>query len=252
MKHVHFLSVFILIVLCCWLSLYAEQKRYDTVIKEKKKLERILLEVVEDTGNKYRIALMEDTDNKKQVIEENFSNAISFFTEYFDTLQERDFWRLYVPMLILVEEDGVLFYHLTLDDSKNLKHIWTDKMYFNFPDECGVGMKKVLMTECLEQQASEIITKHNVIASQYGIGYRFFLPRFFQDTSGMPEFPMLFIVLQGWPLNDSHTVFYNACIDAGMLLRLRQEDEILYPKTTDGRNLEKIEITGRNVLNYLE
>ena len=86
------------------------------------------------------------------------------------------------------------------------------------------------MIECLEQQASEIITKHNVIASQYGVGYQFFLPRFFQDTSSVTEFPMLFVVLQGWPLNDSHTVYYNTCIDAGIFLRPRKEDNLLYLK----------------------
>ena len=90
--------------------------------------------------------------------------------------------------------------------------------------------KKALMADVLEQKASGIITNHNVIAAQYGLSYHYSLPVFFQDTSRLPEFPMLFIVFQGWPINHSRMLYYDACLDAGMFLRQKQDPPVPYPK----------------------
>ena len=233
MKQEHFFVMFVLIACGCFLSLYCEQKYYDSVMKEKQKIECALLETVEDTGIRCVKALEENEDRKKQIISETFSEAITIFMGYFDTPEEKDFWRLYVPMLVWVEEDGAFFYYLQLKNEKGekeLNHVWTDKIFFSFPEGCSDMKKKALMADVLEQKASGIITNHNVIAAQYGLSYHYFLPVFFQDTSRLPEFPMLFIVFQGWPINHSRMLYYDACLDAGMFLRQKQDSPVPYPK----------------------
>lgn len=229
MKQGHFLMVFLFIACSCFVSLYVVQKKYDAITKEKQWMESILLQALEDTGNKSKNALKEDEEKKKQMIEAAFSDAFSSFWGRDIVLEEKDFWRIYIPMLILVEEDGAFFYHLQTD-AKQLGHIWTDKIYFNIPEECDDAKKKALMVETLEQKASEIISEHNIIASQYGMNYRFYLPLFFQNMHRIPEFPMLFVVFQGWPLDASGTSFYNACIDAGIFLRPYKKSEPEPPK----------------------
>jgi len=233
MKQGHFFCVFIVIVFSCWLSLYVVQKQYDAVINEKHRLEHILLMAAEDAGNKYRVALREDMEKKKQIVEDAFTDAFHVFMGQFDMPAGEEFWRLYMPMLILVEEDGALFYHLQNDSTGELRHIWTEKLDFIFPDDCDEPKKKALIADVLERQASEIITNHNIVASQYGIRYIFSLPNFFQDVSRMTEFPMLFVVFQGWPLNSFHTAFYNTCVDAGIFLRPRNGVKSEYPKILD-------------------
>ena len=224
MKQGHFFMVFLFIACSCFVALYVVQKKYDAVTKEKQRMESILLQALEDTGNKCKIVIKEDEEKKKQMMEAAFSDAFSSFLGRDIVLEEKDFWRIYIPMLILVEEDGAFFYHLQAD-AKELRHIWTDKIFFNFPEECNDTKKKALMADILEQKASEIISEHNIIASQYGMNYRFYLPMFFQDSHRIPEFPMLFVVFQGWPLDTSGTSFYNACIDAGIFLRPNKKSE---------------------------
>lgn len=229
MKQGHFFIVFFFISFSCFVSLYAAQKKYDTITEEKQWLENSLLQALEDTGNKSKIALKEEDEKKKQIIEAAFSDAFSSFVGKVVVSEEKEFWRIHIPMLILVEEDGAFFYHLKSDE-KQLRHIWTEKIYFNIPEGCDDAKKKALMAETLEQKASEIISNHNIIASQYKMNYRFYLPFFFQDTLRIPEFPMLFVVFQGWPLDTSGTSFYNACIDAGIFLRPNKKAEPEPPK----------------------
>jgi len=233
MKQGHLLLIFIIISCGCFLSLYCEQKYYDSTMQEKQRIERALLEAVEDTGNKSKAALFEDEKRKKKIIEDAFSEAMYVFMGYLDTPEEKEFWRLYVPMLIWVEEDGAYFYCLQTNSKnkeKELYHSWTKKLFFSFPDRCSVGKKKSLMAEALETKASKIISNHNVIAAQYGISYQYSLPLFFQDTSQPPEFPMLFVVFQGWPINNTNMFFFDACIDAGVFLRQKEEAVTQYPK----------------------
>lgn len=233
MKQGHLLFIFILISCGCFLSLYCEQKYYDATMQEKQRMESALLEAIEDTGNKSKAALFETEARKKKIVEAAFSEAMYVFTEVLDTPKEKEFWRLYVPMLVWVEEDGAYFYYVqrnSTNEEKELFHMWTEKLCFSFPEGCSDGKKKSLMADALEEKASDIISKHNAIAAQYGISYRYSLPVFFQDTSQVPEFPMLFVVFQGWPINHSDMFFFNACIDAGVFLRQKEEKEPQYPK----------------------
>ena len=64
-----------------------------------------------------------------------------------------------------------------------------------------------------------MITEHNYIAEQDGLGYTFFVPRFLQNSSDILEFPMLFVAFQGWPLVENGSVVYENCVDAGVYLK---------------------------------
>lgn len=233
MRQGHLFMVFVLIACGCFISMYCRQKNYDCVIREKQKLETALLEAIEYTGNMSRIALREDEEQKKQLIVDSFSEAIYVSMGYLESSVVQEFWRLYVPMLVLVEEDGAFFYYVQMQQAegeKELHHVWTDKICFSIPEECSDAKKKSLIADVLEQKASEIITQHNHIALQYGISYQYYLPGFFQDTSRLTEFPMLLVVFQGWPLTSSDSFFYDACFEAGVFLRYKEKNDLKYPK----------------------
>jgi len=181
------------------------------------------------------IVLREGEEQKKQLIADSFSEAIYISMGYLETPVPKEFWRLYVPMLVLVEEDGAYFYHVQTgqaEGEKELYHVWTDKFLFSFPEGCNDIKKKSLMANVLEQKASEIITEHNSIALQHGISYQYYLPGFFQNTLQLPEFPMLFVVFQGWPLN-CFSVFYDACFEVGVFMHYKGNMESDYPKLID-------------------
>ena len=234
MKQGHLFCIFVLIAVGCFLSLYCMQKKYDSLMQEKQKLEDALLAVLEDTGSRSKIAVGQEEKRKKETIETAFSEAFRVFMGGFDTSETLEFWRMYVPMLVWVEEDGAYFYYLQSyieNEEMELNHTWTEKEYFSFPDGCSDKKKKSIMADILEKKASDIITNHNAIAVQYGISYRYSLPTFFQDTSRLTEFPMLFVVFQGWPLNDAGKYYYyNACVDAGIFLRQKDKTVVQYPK----------------------
>lgn len=232
MRQGHLFIIFVLIACSCFISLYCRQKNYDCVMAERQKIENDLLEAVEYAGKMSRMALREDEEKKKQLIAASFSEAIYVTMGYLDSPVLQEFWRIYVPMLVLVEEDGACFYYVQTEqmEKKELYHTWSDKILFPIRDEYSDAKKKSIIADTLEQKASEIITKHNSIALQYGISYQYYLPEFFQDTSRLMEFPMLFVVFQGWPLDSSDYFFYDACFEAGMFLRYKGKGDLEYPK----------------------
>ena len=126
-----------------------------------------------------------------------------------------------MPMIVLVEKNGAYFYYVKdkSDTDGKLTHEWTELVPFLMPDALSDTEKKAYMADVLEDAASQIISNHNFIAGQYGINYRYTLPAFFQDMSREPEFPMIFVAFQGWPLDVSEEVFYENCFDAGVFLQ---------------------------------
>ncbi len=226
MKQGHLFIVYAIIFCGCFLSLYCVRKNYDSVMQDKQWLEYFLLTVAEDTGNRSKAAVGQEEERKLQIIETAFSEAVRVFSGNMDMQESMEFWQIYVPMLVWVEEDGAFFHYLQQDTEQaesEWNYIWSEKIAFSFPDGCSDKKKKSVMADYLEQAASEIITNHNSIAKQYGISYQYSLPVFFQDTSRLSEFPMLFVVFQGWPLGNSNNCFFNACVDAGIFLRQKEE-----------------------------
>lgn len=222
MKQGHFFLVFVLIYLSCFLTLYAESKEYSRIQKEKTEMERILLDAIESAGDAFCAVIQETEEKKKQVFSEAFFEGLCLLSGNTNTAEGKEQWMMYVPMLVLLEEDGFfLCYVREVKENgvTKLCHEWTNKIAFEFDENASEEQRSSIMSETLEQTASEIITNHNAIALQYGISYRYSAPRFLQDTSTPLEFPMLFVVFQGWPLNPTGTLFYENCIDAGVFLR---------------------------------
>lgn len=234
MKQGHLLLIFLLLYCSCFLGLLFERKSYDEVIEKKQKTEQALLDAIEYTANRYRDVIKDTEEKKKQVIDEAFSEAFYVTMGLFQSTQPEELWRIYIPMLVLVEEDGAYFYYvkgIAENPKQELVHVWTDKISFDFSDVQSAAGKKAILADLLEEKASQIISNHNFIAKQYGISYSFSLPAFFQDTSREPEFPMLFVVFQGWPLNSYGTIFYENCLDAGVFLREKRIDTPVFIKS---------------------
>ena len=87
-----------------------------------------------------------------------------------------------------------------------------------------------MIADIIEPYASDIISNHNYIAMQYGINYSFYVPQFLQNTSEDLNFPMLFVVFQGWPLTASGNIVYENCIDTAVYIQTIEKYRIEVPK----------------------
>lgn len=222
MKQGHLAAMFLMIYAVCFLFLYLEQNNYDKVQEEKQKIEQALLDGLEIAGRRYAAVINDTEEEKKRTLEKVFPEAVAASLGIFTSEEEKQKLKMYMPMFALAEEDGVFFLYIR-EEKKNgiteLCHVWSEKIYYEFPENSTEAQRKSIVAGTLEQNASDIITNHNYIASQYGISYTFFVPDFLQDTSSALNFPMLFVVFQGWPLTASNDVVYANCIDAGVYLQ---------------------------------
>lgn len=211
-----------------------EQLRYDAVLEEKQQVEKQLLTAVENTAREFAKVLYASTEKKQQVLEEEFFHFLYAAFGVLWEREEQERLRMHIPMLVLVEEDGILFFHMKeviREGSVELQHQWTQKIPFCFSNNMQTEEKKVVIINTLEKNATEIITEHNYIAKQYGLGYTFTVPHFLQNTTKETEFPMLFLVFQGWPLTASGDVRYENCLDAGVYLQEVEYYVIELPKS---------------------
>lgn len=214
--------LFFAIFAMCFLFLWKEQKYYDEVLKEKQWIENGLLEAIENTAKEFTEVIYDSQERKKEIVESFFWE--SFYAELgvFDEKEQQDRLKMHLPLLVLVEKDGMLFYYMQ-ENSRNgeteLGYVWTDKISMPFSDDTMEAKKKQILSDALEEKASEIITEHNYIAKQYGIKYTFSVPDFLQNTAENLEFPMLFVVFQGWPLTAAGDIVYENCMDAGVYLQ---------------------------------
>lgn len=126
---------------------------------------------------------------------------------------------MYVPIMAVVEKDGVYVNsNEEFEDENGLlfsQRIWSEKLMFaDFDSEgnpalCGEGEKRSsILSEILEIYCS----KHNGVARQNGIDYRFYFPSsdggMFARTVGEYGFIAVF---QGWPMTDSAGRTVNYC-----------------------------------------
>lgn len=222
MRQGHFLLIFCAIYISCYLFLLMEQERYDRVVKEKKKVETALLEAAEHAGEKLVASIRASPEKRKSIAEMTFLESLYVSLGMLDSQEEQQQLKMYLPMLILVEEDGAYFYYMQQvfgKGGKGVRHEWSEKIMFSFSDDAAGEVKKKCMLETLEKTASGIITEHNYIASQYGLSYSFSAPSFVQCITKVTQLPMLIAVFQGWPLNPSKDVVYENCIDSGVYLK---------------------------------
>lgn len=222
MKQGHLVILFWIVYAACFLMLSLEQKRYDNVQAEKQKIENALINAIEITGQGYEDMIYESAERKTAYFERNFFEALCIFLDAFQDEEKKELIWMHIPMLALVEEDGAFFYYTTAKQKKSsdiLVRKWSEKKKFSYPDNCTEAQKKTIIADALEKAASEIITNHNYIASQYGLSYQFYVPDFLGNAEEKLEFPMLFVVFQGWPLNVSGDITYENCMDAAVFLR---------------------------------
>ena len=240
MKQGHAEILFTIVFMICFLVLLWEQKKYDGTQSEKQKIESALLEAMEYTGREFETVLFETQEKKQQFFEQSFFNALYVFLDALDDKEKQEILWMHIPLLALVEEDGVSFNYAVEEQergSAGLLREWSGKTRFVYPEGYTEEQKKILIAETLEEAASVIISKHNYIAAQYGISYRFYVPDFLGNTEEAPEFPMLIVVFQGWPLTAAGDVTYENCMDAAVFLRRKEPkatmpDGIPYKETT--------------------
>lgn len=224
MKPGHLTVMFLCVYLICFFGLSLEQKKYDSVKEEKRKVEKALLEAIQVAGEKVGAAINEPEETKKRIFEQSFLEALYIYLGLYATEENQEYIRMHIPMLVLLEEDGAFFYSLQEISNGTMvefKHAWSEKKYYSSSEKPVDAL--------LEEKASEIITTHNYIASQYGMAYEFHVPDFVQEFSGKKEFPVLLAVFQGWPLNAAGNVVYENCIDTGAYLRRKKQYVVTAP-----------------------
>lgn len=236
MKQGHFAVFFMTIYVACFSFLLVEQNRYDKVLAEKMKIEQALLNAIELAGKEFTSAITMSDEKKQQVFEQSFWTAFCVSMGILEEIETQEQIKMFFPLLVLVEEDGAFFYHVQevmKNDEIELVHMWSERISFSFSEDCSDALRKCVMAETLEKVASEYITNHNYIASQYGISYTFTVPSFLQNTSGTLSFPMFFAVFQGWPLTAAGNVLYENCVDAGGYLQEKEHYVVELPESLE-------------------
>ncbi len=217
MKQGHFVVLYFIIYCSCFILLFKEQVNYDRVIEEKKRVETSLKMAVEETAWRLTSVIKEPIQRKKDIIEKEFFEYLYISLGLLEDIEEQKKLNMYLPMLLLIEEEGAVFYYMQQIEENGIKRLeykWSEYIPFMFPEESTDSKKKSIIADIVEPYASDIISNHNYIAMQYGINYSFYVPKFLQNTSEKLNFPMLFVVFQGWPLTASSEVLYENCIDA--------------------------------------
>ena len=229
MKQGHCLAVYLLLYLICFVHLFLEQNHYEQTVQEKQRVEWCLQKSLDDAAEQYTGVLFESEEDRKRVLLEAFFDSFYVYFGVHDSLTEQRTLQLYIPMIVLAEEDGVTFYHAEekeIDGIRVIEHGWSEKRAYSLNE--GV-LTKTVVGDCIEQYASSIISNHNYIAQQYGLDYNFFVPQFLQNTATKIEFPMVFVVFQGWPLTASGSVTYDNCLDAGASIRATEKYMVEVP-----------------------
>lgn len=222
MKQGHIGLIFLIIWLACFSLLFFSKEKYRSAQAEKEQIERALLEAITYAGEEYSSVMNANLEKKQATLESSFFETLYVAMGVFECEEEREIIKMHVPMMMIAEENGISFYHvkeIMTDGIKEFSYVWTEKTEYPWKEDVTKEEKKQKIMELLETKASEIISMHNYIAEQYGISYSFSVPRFLQDTADEIQFPMLFVVFQGWPLNANEDIFYENCVDAGAFIQ---------------------------------
>lgn len=214
MKQGQWFLMFLTVYTICFLALYVEQRKYDNVLSEKQRVENALLEAACTTARSYEKVINATEEIRKNTVSNVFLDSFYVSMGLFGSLEEQESLRMYLPVIILVEEDGAFFYFMQetkKDQEVELRHVWSEKIQYGTSCEYD-------RLELIEKITSAIVSSHNYIAAQYGISYQFHTPEFVKDISDNKKTPMLFVVFQGWPLSASGDIIYENCIDAGVYI----------------------------------
>lgn len=220
------LVLFLLLYVIFFTELYIEQQRYDRLAEEKRRIEKALMEASCIAAESYENVINEAEEIRKSTVSEHFSESFYVTMSGFTSKEEKEYVGLHIPLLILAEEDGAHFLYwkeTKKEEGTELEQIWSEKIPYLLSEKQSI-------LDMMEVKAAEFVSKHNYIASQYGIDYQFHAPRFLQDNLEKLEFPVLFVVFQGWPLLGSRNVFYENCIDAALYIKEKERYTVLESK----------------------
>ena len=221
MKQGHFAVIFLVIFVTAYLGLTAEQCRYDHVLYEKNRIEKALTAAMDIAGKEYAGLIYESEKERQDGFRKEFFEALYISMGALEDKEMQERLKLHLPLLVIVEEEGMYFCYMeekNTGERVELQHVWTEKIIFTD------------LAEVLENRASEYITMHNYIASQYGITYSFSVPDFLKGNVEEMNYPMLFVVFQGWPLNATGDIIYENCLDAGGYLKEKEYFVVTFPK----------------------
>jgi len=227
MKQGHLMVMFLTVYVICFMALYVEQKKYDKVLEEKRQVELALLEAAYVAAESYEKVINAKEEIRKNTVSDVFLESLYVSMNKFESEEAKNYLGMYIPLLVLAEEDGAFFFYvqeIETNGTVELKHAWTEKVLYQSSGEHNV-------LNIIETTASELVSKHNHIASQFGISYQFHAPKFLQSTSKEMQLPMLFVVFQGWPLCASREVRYENCIDVSVYIREKEKYVVLGPET---------------------
>lgn len=188
---------------------------------------------IRQTAQRVADVMYDSVEKKQSVVEQEFFYALYTELGILWEKEKQEKLKRRVPFIALVEEDGAYLYYWSLvkqGETLELQHNWTEKIEFSVNPDWETEEKKRMVAELLEEYASGLITEYNYIAQQYGLQYTVTMPRFLQNTQDTLEFPMLFAVVQGWPLTASGNLLYDNCVDAGVYLREVEHYIVEFPK----------------------
>ena len=120
MKQGHVVLLFAMLYCFCFLSLSVEQTQYNAAWEEKEKIENGLKKAAEQAAYTLIKVMHEPTEVKTQAVERSFFESFYVYMDKFGTTEEVDGLRLYVPMMVLVEENGAIFYQVEEKEEQGL------------------------------------------------------------------------------------------------------------------------------------
>lgn len=198
LKLYHIVLIFLIISLPVAVVLHLRIQDLRAAAQEKAQLEAKLNHAVDHgilnlTNNQEGMLIFD----KSAAIEHFFLTLYAAFGVLEDAWQQEKL-QLYTPVIAVIVPDGFYFSYCELSvqerEGKKINRIWSELYPYPVYGEYGDTEKFV---KCLEQ----VIGQHNQIAVQYGMNYRFFLPR--MDTSEWQRAitgPAMLALFQGYPM----------------------------------------------------
>jgi len=108
MKQGHLVLMFLTVYVVCCMTLYVEQRNYDRVLSEKQRVEAALLEASYTTARSFEKVWNVSEEIRKSTVATVFFESFSVSMGLFASGENQQILEMYVPMLILAEEDGYI------------------------------------------------------------------------------------------------------------------------------------------------
>ena len=220
MKKGHFALFFLLITGICFLNIYIEQQIYLRTREEKERMEESLLYATQAAAYDLMGVMEEEDDVKLTIFQESFFRAWFVKLGIAGIKEEQDKMKMHLPLMAYLTEDGGYFFYTekkVQDGYMVLNSKWSEKVSYTLIG--SEEKKREILMVYLKKHVSRIISDHNYIAEQFGIQYEFSAPYFLIEEEKKLNFPMIFVVFQGWPLLAGSSYYYENCIDAGAYIK---------------------------------